>query len=114
MLPADTLSITNMRKNVSSISSANDCIRGPEGSVAPRSVPPPKRSARARLAAIAPAHWLTTYGATLPPGNRPAIQNPSVTAGLMCAPDTSPIAYMTDITVSPHTAATPACVMTPA
>jgi len=81
-----------MRTSVSTASSAKDCMSGPAGIVAP-SVRWFRNIARkSALAATPPATWLNTYGKTSRPGSRPASQNPPVTAGFRCAPDTSPTA----------------------
>src|SRR3954462_3432897 len=66
-----------------------------------------------RLAKIAPAHWLRTYGSTDSFGNRLAAQNPSVTAGFKCAPEISPTVYIIARTIKPKVKAIPGCVTAP-
>ena len=81
-----------MRRNVRTASSPRLWSAAPAGPVCPSVAASGKSTRRSTLAARAPATWASTYGATREPGNRPEAQKATVTAGLMWAPDTSPMA----------------------
>lgn len=91
--PVETPKITNINMNVRMISNTQACHHEPAGNVAPRLSWSANSNRRIALAMNAPTNWLMIYGSTNRTSSRRASQKPIVTAGLMCAPDTSPIAY---------------------
>ena len=76
------------------------------GMVAPKSLSGNKNS-KIHEAVRAPNSCAIIYFGTSIHLNLLATAKPRVTAGLKCAPEISPKAYIIDITMSPHVMATP-------
>ena len=85
----------------------------PDGIVAPRCFEDGKRNNKVTLADKAPIIWLTTYGMTCLIEKLLLITNAIVTAGLRCAPEVSPKAYIIAMTIKPKVMAIPTCVIVP-
>src|SRR5881227_4109862 len=82
---------TIARSSVKMVSTTNalDQVTGERG--APRWATLPKIAHKTPAAATAPAHCINQYAGTHHQRNTPRIANASVTTGLTCAPETSPI-----------------------
>ena len=102
-----------MSKKVSKNSNIKDCPALPAGRVLPKNSLEGKSNFNVKLAAKAPASCAAMYGATFCTGNFFATANAILTAGLKCAPLTSPRAYINAITIKPKVIAMPAWVIAP-
>ena len=84
-----TETMTSIRKKVSTTSQANAWMSLPAGCVTPSGTSP-SVARRSAAAAMAPATCAIQYGAMRATGKCRPTANPSVTAGLKCAPETCP------------------------
>src|SRR3954451_11536880 len=97
--PRGSTAVPNTANRTSAVRTASIAIQPPAPTPSPRAgVPMPdgpqtdsgKTARSARPATRAPTSCATTYVTAFADPMRPAIQTPNVTAGLKCAPDTTP------------------------
>ena len=88
--PCDTLSMVSIRMAVRMISRKKLCDAEPAGRVMPSLNESGNRSFSDPLAVRAPSNCAARYAGRSAAGKRPATAKPMETAGLKCAPLTSP------------------------